>query len=67
MLTEATCSASDKGQGENNFGASYHLRQCHFYHYQRVLRGLEGGKKKKSITGNLISYQNHNVKSNAAK
>lgn len=45
MLTETACSGSYKGQGENNFGTSYLLKQCHFYHYQRILGGL---KKKKT-------------------
>lgn len=48
MLTETACSRSYKGQGENNSGTSYLLKQCHFYHYQRILGGLKkrgGGDK----------------------
>lgn len=49
LLTETTCSGNYKGQGEDNLAASYLLTQCHFYHEQKVLRGLgkkKGGEKK---------------------
>lgn len=55
LLTETTCSGNYKGQGENHFGASYHLRQCHFHHYQRVLEDCGEGEQDKG-SGNSEAW-----------
>lgn len=49
LLTETTCSGNYKGQRENNFGASYLLKQCHSYHYQRILGELEKKRETKEV------------------